>query len=275
MLRRLLVVAVLLCMVSYTSAGTVSIGTANARGDLRVDSYLVKGNATLFDGSTVETGLATADLRLEKGTQITMASGSLGTLYRDHLVLQRGESEVAANSSFQLQAVGLHVTPIEPNSRGVVRLVQSNTIEVAALNGSFGVANAQGILLASVRPGRPLSFAMQASTGSTVFSGVGLLSSDNGHFYFTSVTGGEYEIVGKDLKKYVGQKVEITGIVQTGAAQAGGTTPIITVNSIRTNGENGYGTGKSLLILGAVLGPAAGIGYAIHSLTQPAPAASQ
>jgi hypothetical protein len=153
--------------------------------------------------------------------------------------------------------------------------VQSNTIEVAALNGSFGVANAQGILLASVRPGRPLSFAMQASTGSTVFSGVGLLSSDNGHFYFTSVTGGEYEIVGKDLKKYVGQKVEITGIVQTGAAQAGGTTPIITVNSIRTNGENGYGTGKSLLILGAVLGPAAGIGYAIHSLTQPAPAASQ
>ena len=104
---------------------------------------------------------------------------------------------------------------------------------------------------------------------------MGLLSSDNGHFYFTSVTGGEYEIVGKDLKKYVGQKVEITGTVQTGAAQAGGTAPIITVNSIRTNGENGYGTGKSLLILGAVLGPAACIGYAIHSLTQPAPAASQ
>src|ERR1035438_10163191 len=94
MLKKLQVVAVLLCMFSYAVAGTVSIGTASARGDMRVDSYSVKGNATLFEGSVVETGQATADLRLNKGTEITMSTGSRGTLYSDRLVLRPGEGEL-------------------------------------------------------------------------------------------------------------------------------------------------------------------------------------
>lgn len=274
MLRKLLVVVVLSCTISYASAGTASIGFASARGDLRVDSYLVKGNATLFDGSVVETGLATANLQLNRGTEITMATSSRGTLYRDHLVLQQGQSELSASSSFELQANGFHVTAIEPNSRGVVSLKAGNTVEVAALNGSFGVTNAQGILLASVRPGHALSFAMQAGTGTMEFSGVGILSSENGRFYFTSGAGVQYEVIG-NVKKYVGQKVEITGVVRGGGEQAGGTMPVITVNSIRTNGDEGYSTRKSLLILGSILGPAAGVGFAIHEVTQPSTPASR
>ena len=68
MLKKLQAVFVIFSMLSYAQAGTVVIGTASARGDMRVDSYMVKGNATLFDGSVVETGQATADLRLNKGT---------------------------------------------------------------------------------------------------------------------------------------------------------------------------------------------------------------
>src|SRR5664280_2661127 len=132
MFKKLQVAAILLCMLSNATAGTVSIGTASARGDMRVDSYVVKGNATLFDGSVVETGQATADLRLDKGTQITMATSSRGTLYRDRLVPQQGESELAASSSFQLEANGLHVTPNTPNSRGVVSLKAGNTVEAVS-----------------------------------------------------------------------------------------------------------------------------------------------
>jgi len=92
-------------------------GTASARGDLNVDSNLIKGNATLFNGSVVETGQATADLRLGKGTRFTMATASRGTIYSDHLVLQQGQSELTASSSaFQLEANGLRVTANEPNS---------------------------------------------------------------------------------------------------------------------------------------------------------------
>ena len=172
MFKKLQVAAILLCMLSYATAGTVSIGTASARGDMRVDSYLVKGNATLFDGSVVETGQATANLRLNKGTEITMSTASRGTLHSDRLVLQQGESELAASSSFQLEANGLRVTPNEPNSRGVVSLKAGNTVEVASLNGSFGVTTDHGVLLANVRPGRVVSFAMKAGANPANFSGV-------------------------------------------------------------------------------------------------------
>jgi len=37
----------------------------------------------------VETGQATADLRLNKGAEITLSSSSRGILYKDHLVLQQ------------------------------------------------------------------------------------------------------------------------------------------------------------------------------------------
>src|ERR1035437_8258265 len=186
MFKKLQFAAILLCMLSNASAGTVSIGTASARGDMRVDSYLVKGNATLFDGSVVETGQATANLRLNKGTEITMSTASRGTLHSDRLVLQQGESELATSSCFQLEANGCHVTPNDPNSQGVVSLRAGNTVEVASLKGSFGVRTEQGILLANVRPGRVVSFAMQAGANPTTFSGVGLVSFDNGTYYLTT-----------------------------------------------------------------------------------------
>ncbi len=267
MFRKLQAVAALMCMLSYAAAGTVSIGTASARGDMRVDSYMVKGNATLFDGSVVETGQATADLRLDKGAAITMSTNSRGTLYRDRLVLQRGESELAASSPFKLEANGLRVTPNETNSRGVVSLKVGNTVEVAALNGSFGVTNVQGILLANVRPGRVVSFAMQAGANptpganSTSFSGVGLVSYEDGHYYLTDNAGVKYEITGKDFKQYVGTKVVISGTVQAPAAE--GAPSVISVSSIGINGGTGMSMTTKLIIGGVVVAAGVGIGVGI------------
>ena len=67
MIDGLKVLLVVVCMLSNAEAGTVLIGTASARGDMRVDNYTVKGGATLFDGSVVETGQASADLHLGAG----------------------------------------------------------------------------------------------------------------------------------------------------------------------------------------------------------------
>jgi hypothetical protein len=268
MLRKLQVVAVLMCMLTYAEAGTVSIGTASARGDMRVDSYVVKGNATLFDGSVVETGQASADLRLGKGTAITMSTDSRGTLYRDHLVLHRGESEVAASPSFKLEANGLRVTPSEPNSRGVVSLKAGNTVEVAALNGSFGVTNVNGVLLASVRHGQVASFAMQAGGAPNGFSGVGMISYENGHYYLTDNANVKYELTGKDLKKYVGTKSVVTGTVQVVSAPGGGTASVITVSSIAINGAVGMSASTALIISGVVVGGGVGLGVGVYEATQ-------
>jgi hypothetical protein len=164
-LKQLQIAIVLLCGLSYAAAGTASIGTASARGDMQVDSHTVYGNATLFDGSVIETGQAAAELRLEKGTEIVLGAKSSCTIHRDRLVLQQGVSELATATSFQLEANGLRVTPNEPNSHGVVSVSSATSVDVSTLQGSFRVTNDQGVVLTSVRPGLTLSFAMQAGAG--------------------------------------------------------------------------------------------------------------
>ena len=277
MLKNLQVAAIILCMLSYASAGTVSIGTVNVRGEMRVDSNNVKGNATLFDGSVVETGQATADLLLNKGlnkgVEIKLSTGSRGTLYNDHLVLQQGESELAASSQFELQANGLHVTPNEANSRGVVSLKSGDTVEVASLSGSFGVTNDHGVLLANVRPGRTVSFAMQAKAIPNVFSGVGLISSENGTYYLTTDESVKYVLTCKDVHRFVNDKVAISGTVEGAAGQAGGS---LCVKSVSINGGGGLGMTSTAkwLIAGTIVGGAAVVGVAIDFTNQPANPAS-
>ena len=278
MLRKLQAAAMLLCMLSYASAGTVSIGTASARGDMRVDSYLVKGNATLFDGSVVETGQATADLRLGRGTEITMATASRGTVYSDRLVLQRGQSELTASSSFQLEANGLRVTPNEPNSRGVVSLMAGNTVEVASLNGSFGVTNDHGVLLAHVRPGRTLSFAIQDGGNPTSFSGVGMVSFENGQYYLETGEKEKYVLTCKDMKKYVGDKVFVFATMQPSSAQTGGVTSTLCVKSAELNGGGGAGAtsqGTKWLIAGVLVAGGIGTGFGIYEANQTSTPASR
>ena len=274
MFKKLQVAAILLCMLSYATAGTVSIGTASARGDMRVDSYLVKGNATLFDGSVVETGQATANLRLNKGTEITMSTASRGTLHSDRLVLQQGESELVASSSFQLEANGFRVTPNEPNSRGVVSLKAGNTVEVASLNGSFGVTTNHGVLLANVRPGRVVSFAMQEGANPANFSGVGLVSFDNGTYYLTTNENVKYVLTCKDSRKFVGDKVAVSGTLQGGTpGQAGGAGTMLCVKTMDINGGGGGGGGgmsttTKWIIAGVIVGGGVGVGIAIADRNQ-------
>ena len=274
MLRKLQVAAMLLCMLSYAAAGTVSIGTASARGDMSVDSYLVKGNATLFDGSVVETGQATVDLRLGKGTEITMSTASRGTVYNDRLVLQRGQSELTASSSFQLEANGLRVTPNEPNSRGVVSLMAGNTVEVASLNGSFGVTNDHGVLLANVRPGRTVSFAMEKGEDPNTFLDVGMVSYENGQYYLSTVENGKYVLTCKDFKKYVGDKVIVSGTMQPSSAQPGSVTSILCVKSVELNGDSGMSKATKWIVAGVIIGGAAEVGYVIYEANQPSSPAS-
>ena len=273
MFKKLQVAAILLCMLSNAAAGTVSIGTVSVRGNMQVDHNLINGNATLFDGSVVETGQASADLRLGKGTNIRMSSASRGTLYHDHLLLQQGETELTASNSFQLEANGVvHVTPNEPNSRGIVSIKPGNTVEVATLTGSFGVTNEHGVLVANVRPGKEFSFAMQApGANQNVFSGVGLVTFENGNYYLTTDEDVKYLLTCKDSHRYVGDKVVVTGTISGTPGQPGQQNNGSQMLCVKTMDINGPGGGLSSrdkwLIAGLII--AAGAGLLIYFATQP------
>jgi hypothetical protein len=280
MLRKLQVVAVLLCTFSYSTAETAAIGTASARGDIRVDNYLVKGNTTLFSGSLVETREASADVRLDKNTQITIAANSRATLYKDHLVLQRGKGEFASLTSFEFEANGLHVIPSKQKSRAVISLGAGNTVEVAAEDGSFLVSNDHGVPLAQVQSGTMLSFAVDAGENAMSVTDLpGTVSYENGHYYLASDEDVKYELTGKNLNSYVGAHVVLSGMLQASDVQGQSTISVGAVNAneqgnktVQNNGDE-TSRRKKVVVAGVLIAAATFIALWTYEWNQtPAPA---
>jgi hypothetical protein len=273
MLKWLQAVLAMSFMATYASAGTTVLGTASARGDMRVDGYTVRGDATIFNGTVVETQEASARLRIGDGVDITMSKASRGTIYGNHFVLQRGQSELAAPASFEMEANGLHVATGSPNSVGVIALAPDHAVQIAALAGSLEVRDGQGLVLSNVLPGRPLTFAMQAeaSTSPYYVSAVGLLDYQNGHYYITTDENVKYELTGGDLEKFVGDKVVVTGTLNPAVAPAG-TAGTITIKTIEINpgGPTGGITKKGKwMIIGTALGGAGAVAWVIYDSEQP------
>ena len=261
--------------ISAAAADSESIGTVSARGDFRVDSHLVSGNATLFNGSMVETGTATADLRMGKDATITMSTNSRGTLYRDRMVLQQGESELTAPESFHLEVEGLHVAASGPNSHGVISLKTGNTVQVSALSGTFSVTNDHGSTLASISPGRAMTFAFQSGSSGTAFTGTGKVTFSNGQYYLTlKSTGVKYELNGDGLANLVGKEVTITGTLETPTSPAGGNIDIVDILSKRVVGGGLTGTSEAI-IAGVIVGASVGTAVGIYEADQSKPPASQ
>lgn len=272
MIAKTTVLAVALFSSSFALAASPAIGSVSAPGEFQVGGYTVRGTATLFDNTAIQTNGFIATLRLDKGTQIRLGAESSGTLYRNRMVLSRGETELTASTPFQLEASGLHVSPTAPNTRGVVSVSGANTVEVAALRGELNVMNSRGAVLAHVVPGSTFSFAAGSSAqdASTSFSDIGLVSEENGQYYVTSsLTGVKYQVTGGNLSKYVGDKVVINGSLTSGTAAHPVT---VSISSIAINGGGavggGLGTGGTVAIIGSLAGEGAALGYLVASASR-------
>jgi len=286
------IIGAVLCTFCGAVAGTTAIGTASARGSMRVDGTVVNGNATLFEGTVVETGEATTAVRLDKGVEIRLATGSRGTLYRDRLVLEKGAGELAAGR-FVVQASGLRVTPDAPNSRGVVSFQDHDTVGVSALEGSLDVANGQGFLLASVRPGHMMLFNMQQAGAAAPTTVTGVLTKETDKcaagggkkFYITvQETGVKYEVTGEDLDAKVGRTVTLTGTPDPNAPPTKCAAGVLLASSVSVvGGAAGAGAaagaswaaGHVLLITGVAIAAGTGLGVGVYEATKSSPPASQ
>src|ERR1700733_7462623 len=88
------------------SAATPGIGVAMSEGNILINSSTAAGNATIFDGTTLETRAAASQVRLNGGAQLGLASDSRGTVFSDHVDLQKGTARIAGYSA---NASGLNV----------------------------------------------------------------------------------------------------------------------------------------------------------------------
>ncbi|HCC57514.1 MAG TPA: hypothetical protein DEQ47_09660 [Solibacterales bacterium] len=138
--------------ISVLSAATAGIGIATSDGTLTINNARTAGNATLFEGNTIETGNASSRLQLNSGASLQLSSDARGTVYGDRLVLEKGATQVGG-SSYEVNARTLHIVGSDARVS-----VFGKTVEVAALSTPVRVSNAQGVLVANLEPGKALDF---------------------------------------------------------------------------------------------------------------------
>jgi hypothetical protein len=93
---------------SFLSAVVVAapaIGIVTASGHFSVEGSQVWGNATLFDGATVETSTASSELTLRNGVKLQLGAESRARIWQNRMVLEKGLAQLAAPASYEVRAL--------------------------------------------------------------------------------------------------------------------------------------------------------------------------
>lgn len=243
-------------------AGAASpvIGTAVTKGSFRVDHATVAGNATLFEGSLLETDRAASSLALSGGARLWLAAASGARVFGDRLVLEKGQAQLDNAPGFHLEALGLKIQPERSASAGRVAIQNGRRVEVAARSGGFRVLNARGQLVATVAAGAALAFEPQAGQGNATRLTGCLESRPQGRYVVTDeVTNVTVEVAGSNLANEVGNRVELTGQMDPTAAPLAGASQLVRVTQLRRLAQ---GCGNRAAAAAAAAGGAAAGGAA-------------
>jgi hypothetical protein len=143
--------------VSMAVAATPAIGVALSEGTILVNNAQTPGNATVFNGTTLQTQQTSSQVRLKSGAQVRFDLDSRGTLFTDHVDLQQGSARI---SDFAASASGLNVRAMGDSSASVT--MKDKVVQIAALTGSVQVFNAEGLNVANLLPGRAVELPQDA-----------------------------------------------------------------------------------------------------------------
>jgi len=251
-------------------AASPAIGTAFAKGSFRLDSSTVNGNATLFEGSTIETSTVPSSVQLNTGARVSLGAASRGRLFGDRMVLERGTLDLENAAGFKLVALGLTIQPERGASSGRIFVENGHRVRVAAAGGSLRVLSASGQLVANMAPGVAMAFEPQP--GSNVTRLTGVIQKKGEHYLLTDeVTKITVEVRGMglsnvDLSKYVGKRVEVTGTMDPGATPVSDASQVVVAKEVRSDNKavaaaaaSGGAAGAAGAAAGAASGTVAGV----------------
>ena len=211
-------------------AATQVIGVAMSEGSILVNDARTPGNASIVDGSILQTESSASQVHFKDGAQLRVDADSRARLFSDHVDLQRGSVKI---SDYAAKANGLSVRAGDGSSANVT--VKGKIIEVAALKGSVHVFNATGLNVANLLPGRALDLTPQdagasspsAFIGCAIKSGNDLLLTDETSYVTAQLRGGKIN---------PGQRIQITGSLVPNATPTAPATQVITVTSVKEIG---------------------------------------
>jgi len=212
---------------SIMCAATPAIGVAVSQGNMIVNSGETPGNATIFEGSTLQTEKTGSRVQFKDGARIQFASESSGKLFSDHADLQTGSAQAFG---YPVNANGLSIRPDKTGTATIS--IHGKAVEVAALLGNVHVFNADGINVGNLVPGRALNFTPQDAGASAPSSFTGCAVKSKNQILITDETSNvTAQLRGGNVK--TGKHVTITGSVASSATPPSGATQVIDVTSVK------------------------------------------
>jgi hypothetical protein len=231
-IRNILFLFVIISAVAI--AATPAIGIVTASGHFTLDKSQVWGNATVFEGSVIETGSASSEIALRNGAKLQLAKDSRARILSDRVVIEKGVGQVSAPETFEVNAANLRI-----HSSGRLRVDIGQTVQIASLVGSARVSSASGMLLAAIPAGRVMSFPPQAADGTVTRTGC-LLFKDNHYIMQDENTQEVVELSGgQNLNAQVGNRVEITGAASSAKPAVSIATLLVNVAAMTPKSSGG------------------------------------
>ena len=239
-LAQSLVVSALVANASLLSAATPAIGVAISSGSVTVDNSVVPGNATLFDGNTIETGATSSRLQMKDGKLARLNADSTAKVYSDHIVLEKGLGETFGN-----MAVDANSLRISGDSARVS--IHGKTVQVAALGTPVTVSTSTGVQVANLAPGRALAFTPQDSGAMAPATMTGVVRKVGDTYMLTDTTSNvTVQLTGGGIEKYVKHTVSVTGTPASGGTPPAGASQVITVTNVTDQGPAKRGSGPMM-----------------------------
>jgi len=253
-------ILVVLALGAFTSLSALNnaIGSAITNGSFQVDHSRVWGNTTLFDGSVIETAGAASQLQLIGGAQVRLAADTRATVYQKKLILASGYGQIESAPGYDVEARTLHISG-SADAVTRVKLAADGKVMVAAVRGAVHITNSSGVLVATIEAGKSLDLEPQAAGALAPTKVTGCLLEKAGKpIVVDQTTSVILELLGTDLKKETGNRVEITGIAQDAPASVPGASQLIRVAALKVLGKGGCSSVAKKIGAGAGVAVAAG-----------------
>jgi hypothetical protein len=229
-LSRIFFVIAVSISVTSLEAATSGIGIAMSGGSILLNNSRTAGNATIFDGTTLETLGGWSQVRLKDGAQVRFGADSSGRLFSDHVELLKGSARIYG---YAANAKGLNVQA-EGDASATVSM-QGAVVEVASLTGNIQIYNAAGVNVANLLPGRALSLSPQEAGAAAPSSLVGCAESSGNNIILTDETSNvTVQLRGGNVR--TGRRIQVTGTMVPNTTPAAPATQVINVTGVKNVG---------------------------------------
>jgi hypothetical protein len=234
--QRLYGVIAIGCAVSLPLASAVSpvIGFMTATGTVELDASPVARHGTLFEGSTIETYTAGSQLEIPREMKASLGAASRAQVFRDHMILEKGDSQLSGSSHYWVQARGLRIRSLDSDAVATVSLRGDKQVLVMAQRGPVRIANAQGLAIAWVNAGKTLQLEPPAPGAAITASTLtGCLQEASGHYFLIDQTTAlKVEVRGPGFEQEIGNQVTITGVRDASGIAAADASQLIDASSV-------------------------------------------